>query len=107
MKISKTKKEILKYNYDEACNAYVKAFMNKHGYDESYWVADEVGGKVCIIEQYFFDMQEIIFDIQNSLPKGLIFDWQDKCVDNGGIVDIENLQQYYKIYKSNRKKKGK
>ena len=105
MKITKTQKEILKYNYEQACQDYVDIFLKKHGYNGYYWVGGEVGDKVCIIEQYFFDMQDIIFDVQKNLPIGLIFEWQDKCVENGGMLEIGNLKNFYKNYKLNLKKK--
>lgn len=41
-------RELLRKNYEDACNAYLRAFCQKHGYDEddavNSWAAGDVGG---------------------------------------------------------------
>ena len=72
----------LSSNYRAACVAYIRAFEKKHGYEFDGWVADEVGGIASFIDQYFFSLLEIIYDIDSKQPKGRIFEWQDACVEN-------------------------
>ena len=67
----------LKKQYIFVCNEYVKKFVNKHGYEFTGWVSDEVGGLTSFIDQYFFCISDIIYDISHRCPKGKIFEWQD------------------------------
>ena len=72
----------LKERYEGVCNAYVKAFVKKHGYEFTDWIPTErVGEIACFVEQYFFSLSDIIYDIDNKLPNGLIFEWQEYLVD--------------------------
>lgn len=87
----------VKENYQNACNEYIDIFVKKHGYAFTGWVADEVGGLAEFIEQYFFNMDNITYDIDNKLKKDVIFRWQDYCVERemAGNTSI-NLKNYSK-----------
>ena len=68
----------LKQNYEKACNAYLKAFCDKHDYDidDCFWVADDVG-TVCSIGDYFVDMVTIRIDIDRDAPVDEWMKWYD------------------------------
>ena len=72
----------LQKSYIAIAEQYLKAFIKKQGYEFSYWVADDVGGVACFIDQYFFGFDDIRIDIDKKAKKGLIFKWQDDVVDN-------------------------
>ena len=72
----------LRWMYEAICQKYVQKFAKKHGYPFDYWIGDEVGGMASFCEQYFFNFNEIVYDINNRVPKGLIFRWQDDCVEH-------------------------
>ena len=72
----------LKAYYEKACNEYIKAFCKKQEIEFDYWISDEVGGIASFIDQYYFDIQTIRYDIDTDQPKGLILQWQNDCVDN-------------------------
>ena len=76
MKIEELKKE-----YEKLCNEYVKKFVKKHGYEFDYWIADDVGGIASFIEQYYFNLSDIRYDLENKILKGEIFKWQDENVE--------------------------
>jgi len=93
----------IKEKYEKICSAYVHVFVKKHGYEFTDWVADDVGGIACFIEQYYFSLDDIRYDINNDLPKNLIFEWQEYLIDNHfknqelGIEDVViNLRSYWK-----------
>jgi hypothetical protein len=68
----------LKLKYNNICDSYIKEFEKKHGYEFSSWTPNqERGGIACFIEQYFFNFEDIVFDINNRCEKELIFRWQD------------------------------
>lgn len=87
-KISELEKSFIKI-----ANEYIAKFEKKHGYEFSSWVSDEVGGICCFIEQYFFSFDDIRYDIDNNIKKGLIFQWQDEGVENGAKDNI-NFRSY-------------
>jgi hypothetical protein len=72
----------LNNEYNRICNAYVDEFVKKQGYEFDYWVSSEVGGIASFIEQYYFNMEDIAYDMNNNKPKGKIFSWQDYNIKN-------------------------
>ena len=71
----------LKEQYEFCCNEYVRLFSEKQDISFDYWIADEVGGIAVFIDQYFFNLSDIILDIETGQPKGLILKFQDDSVD--------------------------
>lgn len=92
MKLKKLKKL-----HNKIAKEYIRKFSNKQGLKFDYWVGDNlVGGNFEIasfINQYFFSLSEIIYDINSKQPVGLILDWQEHSVDS----QIRGAQQinYY------------
>lgn len=70
----------LKENYENACNAYLKAFCEKHGFDfedaRDFWVANSVGTVVCVAD-YFANMETIRIDIDRDAPVDEFVAWYD------------------------------
>lgn len=66
--------------YEAVCNEYVKKFVQKHGYEFTGWVGSDfdVAG---FIDQYYFNLSDIILDLTTKQPKGQIFEWQDSEVE--------------------------
>jgi len=91
---NKTKKlSELQVTFNFVVEKYIQKFEKKHGYEFSYWVSDQVGEMACFIEQYYFNFDDIRHDIDNNVKKGLIFQWQDEGVENGGKDNI-NFKSY-------------
>ena len=57
------------------------------------WVGDTVGGVACC-NDFFFNFQDIVWDINSKQPKGLIVEWYYDSVDN-----IEKSINYYSYTK--------
>lgn len=93
--------ETLIEKYENACNEILKAFAKKQGLDNYGWIAEEIGGTVCFGDDYFFNMDEIVFDVRTNQPKELIKQWQNdswefnKGKDNKDWQTI-NYQSYAK-----------
>lgn len=72
----------LKKNYEDACNAYLRAFCRKHGYDEEdaidSWAAGDVGG-IASVGDEFVSMDTIIADIDTQAPENAFYEWYDYC----------------------------
>ena len=72
----------LKSDYEKACNAYLKAFCKKHGYDYEdaarSWVGGDVGG-ITECADYIVRMEDIITDIDRVK-------YYDYCLRVGSIA---------------------
>jgi len=76
---------------------YVEAFLRKHDFfdDETgeyydyEWVADEVGGILCVSD-YFFGFDDIRYDIDNAIQKDTFFAWYEYCVENEKKVNYKS-----------------
>ena len=75
--MSKITNEELKEYYDIIANVYIKRFCDKQDISFDGWIADDIGGIASFIDQYFFNYNDIVYDITNNCEKGLILSWQD------------------------------
>ena len=76
----KANKTDLKAIYEKACNAYLKAFCEKHGFDyedaSRSWVGDDVGG-IAEAGDYVIGMATIRTDIDMDAPEEEFGKWYD------------------------------
>lgn len=65
-------KELVKRKYEDACNAYLKLFCEKHGFDydeaANSWVANDVGG-TCLLGDMYASFNDIKTDIDMNAPE--------------------------------------
>ena len=66
--------------YEKCCNDFVNMFAKKHGLEFEGWIGDNVGGIADFINQYYFNMDDIILDLRSSTGKYFIMEWQDATV---------------------------
>ena len=74
----------LKNKYEKIVNEYLLAFVEKQDLDieNCYWVADRVGEILSVNEQYYFNFDDIRFDVDNNVEAGAILKWHDESLDN-------------------------
>ena len=72
----------IKLKLVKALHAYIKAFEKKHDLKFDSAVADDLMGVLDFGSTDFFSMCDIIEDIDNDYPKGLIKQWQEDCIQN-------------------------
>lgn len=79
----------LKSDYEKACNAYLKAFCEKHGYDYEdaarSWGGGDVGG-ITECADYIVRMEDIITDIDRDVPEDEFVKYYDYCLRVGSIA---------------------
>lgn len=82
----KTDRIKLKRDFEDACNAYLKAFCEKHGYDYEdavdFWVAGDIGDVVMCGDQ-FVSMETIRIDIDMDAPEEELLRWYDYTTEAG------------------------
>jgi hypothetical protein len=79
----KVNKDKLATAYLKACNAYIKAFCRKHGYDESYVVWDSMSDAYTYgiaMNGYWIDLSTIITDIEDDAPVAAVGEWSHYCM---------------------------
>lgn len=86
----KLTREELRLNYNEACNAYLLAFCEKHGYDyePDAWVGSDPGG-IAEVGDMFVAMSDIITDIDRDAPEEEYVKYYDYCLRVGSIAGGE------------------
>lgn len=86
----KLTREELRLNYNEACNAYLLAFCEKHGYDHEpdAWAANDPDG-IAEIADMFVAMSDIITDIDRDAPEEEYVKYYDYCLRVGSIAGGE------------------
>lgn len=79
----------LRSDYEKACNAYLKAFCGKHGYDYGdavrSWVGGDVGG-VTECGDLSVSLDDIITDIDRDAPEDESGKYYDYCLRVGSIA---------------------
>lgn len=85
----------LRDKLDNILKEYIRLFEEKHEVFFDYAIRDDLMGLLCFGE-YLFVVGDVIYDIDNDLPKSLIFQWQDDSFDS--IINPHhkkiNLQSY-------------
>lgn len=71
----------LRNKLDSILKEYIRLFEEKHEVFFDYAIRDDLMGVLCFGE-YLFAVGDIIYDIDNDLPKNLIFQWQDDSFDS-------------------------
>lgn len=81
-------REELRLNYNAACNAYLAAFCEKHGYDydPGTWVGNDSGG-IAEVGDLFVRMTDILADIDRDAPEDEYIKYYDYCLRVGSIAD--------------------
>lgn len=85
----------LRTKLDKILKEYIAAFEKKHDCEFDFAVQDNLMDVICFDFSDYFSMFDIVYDIDNDLPKGLIFEWAEANLDNQekGII---NLHSYAK-----------
>lgn len=71
----------LKGEYESVCRQYISKFSNKQDLDFEYWVGDVIGG-VAVFGDFYFNFQDIVWDINSEQPKDLIISWYSDCLNH-------------------------
>lgn len=86
----------LKQRYESIATAYLNKFIKKQDIDFDGWISGDIVGIASFCCQYFFNLDDIRYDIDNNCEVGLILRWQEDGVDYHmkGNFDIINYHSY-------------
>ena len=91
--------QLLKEQYETACNQYVFVLLNLWGFDShyGYWVGGSAGSTYCYGDDLFFDMDDIIFIVENNVSEKAYRQYLDYCAKCSEYsFNIPNFPSYYK-----------
>ena len=87
----------LKEQYESIIDTYIEYFEKKHNLVLEYWVSDNKTGVASFGDIYFFNVADIIYDINNDLPKNYICQWLEDNVEYYEKKQRNiNLDSYFK-----------
>lgn len=77
--MNKAHPELIRKRYENAVHEYCLAFCQKHGYDYNPddWVGGDIGGVLNINDDYFFDFDDIRYDIDHDIAEEVFLQWYD------------------------------
>ena len=75
----------VRQQFNDACNAYLEAFCEKHGFDYgeavNSWVANVVGGS-CLLGDYYVTFWDMKVDIDMEAQKDEYFKYYDYFLES-------------------------
>ena len=71
----------LRDKLDDILKEYIRLFEEKHEVFFEFAVEDDLMGIICFGDWYF-NISDIIYDIDNDLPQNLIFKWQEDRIND-------------------------
>jgi hypothetical protein len=87
----------LKERYEVIVDEYIRLFEKKHKLELEFWVSDDKTGVAAFGCIYYFHISDIMYDINNNLPKRLILNWLDDNVEYHERKGMNiNLHSYFK-----------
>ena len=78
----------MKKKWIEVCEAYLKAFCEKHGYvfEDCYWPGDDVGSVAILSDDFTsVNMDDIRYDIDNDVPENVFDEWWQHSYDTHAV----------------------
>ena len=97
--MNKAHKQLLKENYEKACNAYLEALLQMWGLSPryGYWNSDKVGTIYHYGDSHNLSMDEIIYCVENDITEHEVMEWEDYILDAYEFgMSIINLQAWQK-----------
>lgn len=97
IKMNKATRDLLRKNYEDACNAYADAFCEKHGYyklsegNDTFWTGNDVGGILACGDE-FVDMATIRTDIDENAPEEEFLKWNDYTIIHAEVFGYESAK---------------
>lgn len=89
----------IKKRYDRIVHSYVMMFCKKQETELDFWV-DRDTFTVGQFGDHFYSISDIITDIEEQAPAGLIYEWQDEQIEKDDLGYRESYMKYLHNYKS-------
>ena len=97
--MKKANKQLLKENYEKACNDYVRALLTLWDLDGfyGYWIGDDVGGVYDYEGGFSISMEDIIYCVENEVTEHEYEEMLEYCCKCSEYnLPIMNLNAWHK-----------
>lgn len=88
--IAKMKGISLQERFYECVKEYVDLFCLKQDMEFSYWIGGHIG-QICEINDFVLNFNEIQYDIDNNIEKGLIIEWYYENLAGGTSINYHSF----------------
>lgn len=80
--MNKAHLQLLRGNFEKAVSEYLAAFLEMYEWDAhyGYWVADDCTGIYAYGDDYFINVSDIIYIVDNQVKKEDFDEWYKYCV---------------------------
>ena len=75
---------------DKILEKYIKKFEKKHGLTFEFAVSDDLMGVIFFGCVFYFDINNIIYDIDTKQPEGLIIDWLYDTMNHDKYINFQS-----------------
>ena len=82
----------MKLKLKEQLKLYIEEFEEKHGLEFDHAVGGDLMGVIAFGDVMFFNMSDIIQDIDSQYDRGLIIQWHEDTLEN--YPKFINLSSY-------------
>lgn len=90
----------LKQQFEALCNEYVNALKKILDCDNHYWIADDIGGVLCLNEDcYFLSLNDVRYIVDNEIKLEEVDAWYEYNTRLGMIssdIPTINLESWHK-----------
>lgn len=90
---------LLRMNFDKAVADYVAALLKMYEWDSfyGYWVGDDNTGVYAYGDNYFLNLSDIIYIVDNNVPFEVFDEWCEYITDAHEVgLHIPNLPSWHK-----------
>ena len=82
---------------DKIIKKYISEFEKKHDLLFEFAVNDDLLDVLSFGCVYFFNTNDVIFDIDNNLPNGLIVEWLEYNLENKQFINLKSYSNGFRI----------
>lgn len=82
---------------DKIIKKYISEFEKKHDLLFEFAVNDDLLDVLSFGYVYFFNTYDVIFDIDNNLPNGLIVEWLEYNLENKQFINLKSYSNGFRI----------
>ena len=83
--------------YEDACNALIDFFAETYDVSVSKedWVAGVIGSTICINEEYFVNMEDVVLMLRKEIAWDTFLEWWDYNMDASFLgLNLINLRSW-------------
>ena len=87
----------MKEKLENILKEYIRLFCKKQDLEFDFAVLDDYLDVICFGYETFISMSDIVYDIDNKIPKGVIKDWYNYIVENENNISyrtwVKNIKK--------------